>query len=213
MTEPHIVFENEEILLIDKPSGTAVQGGKDVAHPLDRELPKILGYQVYLVHRLDRDTSGLLLLAKSPSYASKWTKIIGGRLVQKEYTAICVGRLPKKQGTIRTSVMQHGDEKSAVTHFRVAAEREYDFDGEKTVLSRVELKLETGRMHQIRIHLAGEGNPIAGDDRHGNFRMNRILRKNLGVRRLLLCASSISLPIDGKNIVKTIELPECMKIV
>ena len=212
MTDVEIVFENEEILIINKPAGIAVQGGKDIAHPLDKELPEILGYPVHLVHRLDRDTSGLLIVAKSPLYAAKWTKLIGGKLVTKEYTAICAGRLSKKEGTIRSNIIQHGDEKNSVTHYKVLNEKEYDFEGEKITLSKISLKLETGRMHQIRIHLAKEGCPIAGDDKHGNFRLNKVLRKNLKIKNLLLCASTLTIPLNGKAFVITIPLPEYMNL-
>ena len=154
MKEIPVLFENEEILVINKPSGVAVQGGQGIAHPLDKELPIQVGYPVYLVHRLDRDTNGLMVVAKSPMAASKWTKLIGGKLVRKEYTAVCVGRMKDKKGTIRTAVLQHGDEKPAVTHYQVVEEKEVTVEESKIVLSTLKLQLETGRMHQIRIHLS-----------------------------------------------------------
>ena len=113
MTEIEIVFENEEILVINKPSGIAVQGGKGISHPLDKELPIQLGYPIHLVHRLDMDTAGLLIVAKSAFHAAKWTKLIGGKSVSKEYAAICSGRFKKPSGTIDTTVVQHGEEKRA----------------------------------------------------------------------------------------------------
>lgn len=213
MLDVEIVFENEEILIINKKAGCAVQGGKDISHPLDKELPAVLGYPIYLVHRLDRDTSGLLILAKSPLAAAKWTKLIGGKLVTKEYTAICAGSLSKKQGTIRSNIIQHGDEKNSITHYKVLAEKEFDFEGEKITLSKLLLKLETGRMHQIRIHLAKENCPIAGDDKHGNFKLNKMLKKNLKVKNLLLCASTLTIPLNGKAFVITIPLPDYMNLV
>ena len=84
MKQIDILFENDQILVINKPCGIAVQGGEGIAHPLDKELPAQLGYPVYLVHRLDRDTAGLMIVAKSPLYAAQWTKMIGGKLVRKE---------------------------------------------------------------------------------------------------------------------------------
>lgn len=200
-----VVYQNEEIIVINKPSGVAVQGGSGIAHPLDKELPLQLGYPIYLVHRLDRDTNGLMIVAKSSEAASKWTKLIGGKLVRKEYTAICAGTLNCKKGTIRTSVIQHGDEKPAVTHFEVMEEKEIIFEGqektEKIILSKVRLLLETGRMHQIRIHLARQGCPIAGDDKHGNFKVNKILKKVCGIKELQLTSSKLSIPLNGKQCV------------
>lgn len=204
MKEIPVLYENDEILVINKPSGVAVQGGAGIVHSLDRELPVQVGYPVYLVHRLDRDTCGLMVVAKSPLAAAKWTKMIGGKLVRKEYTAICVGTLSPKKGTIRSGVIQHGDEKTAVTHYQVVGEKEIEFESEKIILSTVKLQLETGRMHQIRIHLSKNGCPIAGDDKHGNFKINKLLRKAAGIKTLQLSATSISLPIDGRETVFTL---------
>ena len=201
MKEIPVLYENDEILVINKPSGVAVQGGAGIVHSLDKELPVQVGYPVYLVHRLDRDTCGLMVVAKSPLAAAKWTKMIGGKLVRKEYTAICVGTLSPKKGTIRSGVIQHGDEKTAVTHYQVVGEKEIEFESEKIILSTVKLQLETGRMHQIRIHLSKNGCPIAGDDKHGNFKINKLLRKAAGIKTLQLSATSISLPIDGRETV------------
>lgn len=200
-----VLYENDEILVINKPSGVSVQGGEGIAHPLDKELPLQLGYPVYLVHRLDKDTSGLMIVAKSSQAASRWTKLIGGKLVQKEYTALCIGKMPSVKGTIRTSVIQHGDEKPAVTHYEVAGEEVLEFEGTQIVLTKVHLKLETGRMHQIRIHLAKQNCPIAGDDRHGNFKLNKILKKAKGIKSLCLVSSRLSIPVDGKQMVLSIE--------
>lgn len=204
MKEIPVLYENDEILVINKPSGVAVQGGAGIVHSLDRELPVQVGYPVYLVHRLDRDTCGLMVVAKSPLAAAKWTKMIGGKLVRKEYTAICVGTLSPKKGTIRSGVIQHGDEKTAVTHYQVVGEKEIEFESEKIILSTVKLQLETGRMHQIRIHLSKNGCPIAGDDKHGNFKINKLLRKAAGIKTLQLSATSLSLPIDGRETVFTL---------
>ena len=211
MKQIPIIYENEEILIINKPAGIAVQGGKDIAHPLDKELAIQVGYPIYLVHRLDRDTAGLMIVAKSPLYAAQWTKIIGGRLVQKEYTAITIGSLKNKSGTFRTKIVQHGTEKPAITHYNIIEEKNINLQEEEITLSKFLLKLETGRMHQIRIHLANENCPIAGDDKHGNFKLNKKVRK-LGIKQLLLCASKLTIPLNGKNVVFEIPLPEYMNI-
>lgn len=205
-----VLFENDEILIINKPSKVAVQGGKDIAHPLDKELSTQLGYPIYLVHRLDRDTSGLMIVAKSPLYAAVWTKKIASKEVVKEYSAICIGKFSQKNGIITTNIVQHGSEKAAQTYYEVVEEKEFLFDekkdseSEKIVLSSVRLRLQTGRMHQIRIHLASINCPIAGDDKHGNFKLNKIVRKLCGIKNLKLCAYRLTVPIDGKR--KTFEV-------
>lgn len=207
MKKIDILFENDQILVINKPAGISVQGGQGIAHPLDKELPLQLGYPIFLVHRLDKDTEGLMVVAKSPLYAAQWTKMIGGKLVRKEYTAICIGKIETSKGTLKTSIVQHGNEKPAITHYEVLEERQIDCEGQKVIFSKIHLKLETGRMHQIRIHLAQKGCPIAGDDKHGNFKINKIIKKSLGLRQLQLAATNLTIPIEGKEKTISIECP------
>ena len=203
-----IVYENKEIIIINKPAGVSVQGGKGIAHPLDKELPKQTGYEIFLVHRLDKDTSGLMIAAKTKTAAAKWSKLVASRAVKKEYDAICIGTFSERQGVITDDVVQHGEIKRAVTQYAVSEVFEIDCGGEKLSLSLVHLMLETGRMHQIRIHLAKKGCPIAFDDKHGNFAKNKLLKKYCGTKRLLLCASKLSFPLSGKENTVRIELPE-----
>lgn len=203
-----IVYENEEIIIINKPAGVSVQGGEGVAHPLDRELPKQTGHEIFLVHRLDKDTSGLMIAAKTKPAAAKWSKLVASRAVKKEYDAICIGTFSERQGVITDDVVQHGEIKRAVTQYAVSEVFEIDCGGEKLSLSLVHLTLETGRMHQIRIHLAKKGCPIALDDKHGNFAKNKLLKKYCGTKRLLLCASKLSLPLSEKEKIMRIALPD-----
>lgn len=78
-----VIYENDEIILVNKEAGVSVQGGAGIAHPLDEELPKQLGCRIHLVHRLDKETAGILIVAKNPSAAAKWTKLIQTEQVQK----------------------------------------------------------------------------------------------------------------------------------
>ena len=203
-----IVYENEEIIIINKPAGVSVQGGEGIAHPLDKELPEQTGHEIFLVHRLDKDTSGLMIAAKTKAAAAKWSKLVASRAVKKEYDAICIGTFSERKGVITDDVVQHGEAKRAVTQYAVSEVFEIDCGGEKLSLSLVHLALETGRMHQIRIHLAKKGCPIAFDDKHGNFAKNKLLKKYCGTKRLLLCASKLSLPLSEKEKIVRIELPE-----
>ena len=206
-----IVYEDSEILLINKAAGVSVQGGVGIAHPLDEELAKQVGYKVHLVHRLDRETSGLLVVAKNPQAAKKWISLIAGKQVQKEYTALCFG-MPvlngkeAKKGTITDSVTKQGREQSAVTHFVV----EETQSAQGFVISRLHLVLGTGRMHQIRIHLAHAACPIIADDKHGNFKLNKLAKKMLKIKTLCLAATRITLPIGGKPRTFEVELPAHM---
>ena len=203
-----IVYENEEIIIINKPAGVSVQGGEGIAHPLDKELPEQTGHEIFLVHRLDKDTSGLMIAAKTKPAAAKWSKLVASRAVKKEYDAICIGTFSERKGVITDDVVQHGEIKRAVTQYAVSEVFEIDCGGEKLSLSLVRLALETGRMHQIRIHLAKKGCPIAFDDKHGNFAKNKLLKKYCGTKRLLLCASKLSFSLSGKENTVRIELPK-----
>ena len=200
-----VIYENKEILIVNKPAGVAVQGGADVAHPLDKELPQKLGYPIYLVHRLDMDTAGLMIIAKSPAAAAKWTKLIAEKSVQREYTAVCTGIFKKKSGTLTEEIFQHGIRKTAVTHYSVLRSFEFSCSDENISVNVVSLRLETGRMHQIRIHLAKENCPIIGDVKYGNFSLNKKLKKIAGVKKLFLAANKLVVPIAGEK--QTFEVP------
>ncbi len=209
-----VLYENEEILVINKPAGLAVQGGNGISHSLDKDFSQTLGYKIFLVHRLDRDTSGLMIVAKSAFAANKWTKLIGSKAAKKEYLALCAGTLKNKSGVIKDDLIQHGENKSAVTYYNVEKQwntsisPEYSQEITSVPLSLIRLKLETGRMHQIRIHLAKQNCPIAGDDQHGNFKINKLLKKQLKVKRLMLASVKLTIPIDGKEMFFEIPLPE-----
>lgn len=207
-----ILYENDEIIVINKPSGLAVQGGENISHSLDKDFSQQIGYKIFLVHRLDKDTAGLMIVAKNPKAASKWTKLIADKSVRKEYIAICAGTLNQKKGVIKEEVVQHGETKKAVTYYEVEQEADYvcQADGNKITLSKIRLKLETGRMHQIRIHLSKQNCPIAGDDQHGNFKINKVLKKELKIKKLLLASVSLTIPIDGTEKTFDIDLPEHM---
>ena len=205
MNDIPIIYQNSEIYIINKKAGMPVQGGEKIAHPLDEEFAKQVGQKVYLVHRLDKDTSGLMIVAKTPAAASKWTKLIGSKQVQKEYIAICTGTINPKRGEISEDIIQHGQSRRAVTHYKVEKEWEIEREGEASIkMCQIRLLLETGRMHQIRIHLAKQGCPIAGDDQHGNFKMNKVLRKAAGIKHLQLFSVKLTLPLEGS--IKTFEI-------
>lgn len=213
-----VLFENEEIILINKESGVAVQGGKGIFHPLDQELSESLGYRIHLVHRLDKETSGILVVAKNSAAASKWTRLIGEKDVRKEYVALCVGTPAvggKKcdSGTLEDIVEAHGRHQKAVLHFKVEEkffveiprkEGDENSGPEKIEVSRIRIVLGTGRMHQIRIQMAKSGCPIVADDQHGDFKANKKLRR-VGMKKLCLAAVKLTVPL-GKGR-RTFEIP------
>lgn len=187
-----IVFENDELLVVDKPSGLAVQGGERVGRSVDAILRARYASAPeppLLVHRLDKDTSGLLVVAKGRRAAGRLSAALASKGVRKEYLAICAGRPFSDRGTIDADVVQRGRGKPSLTRYRVLMASES--------FSVLSLELGTGRMHQIRIHLAGEGTPVLGDDKYGDFPLNKRLRKEFGLKRLLLHARRLTLPDDG----------------
>ena len=226
MKDVSIIFENDEILLVNKESGVSVQGGAGIAHPLDEEIPKQLGYKIYLVHRLDKETAGILIVAKTSAAAAKWTKLIQTEQVKKVYKAVCFGLplingKPAKKGCLTGTVEAHGRSQNAELFFEVeksAKEKissintETNEVSEKEIeLSKIRITLGTGRMHQIRIQMAKAGAPLAGDDKHGNFKLNKIARK-VGIKKLQLAATKLTIPVEGKPRTFEIPLPEHFKI-
>jgi 23S rRNA pseudouridine955/2504/2580 synthase len=190
----HILAQNEELALVLKPAGLATQPGAGVKACLIDALEEQWGKRPYLIHRLDQDTEGVMAVALTGAAAKSYSGLIASHRARKVYAAIVAGKMPRKDGVIRAGIMQHGDEKEAVTHYRVLAAA--SLDGREYGL--LELRLETGRMHQIRIHLARSGCPILMDDKHGDFKLNRELKKQYKMKRLLLLAKSLSLG-EGKG--------------
>ncbi|MDR3335128.1 MAG: RluA family pseudouridine synthase [Treponema sp.] len=197
-----ILFENDDCIVFNKPAGLSVQGGSQVGISLDTILAARWSPRPLLVHRLDKDTSGLILVAKHREAAARCATLFSGRHLTKRYLAICARRPPAEAGCIRLNLAIRGVEKHAETQYtRVSGTSDF---------SCLALELGTGRMHQIRRHLAQTGNPILGDDKYGDFALNKELRKTRGLRRLLLHASRLVInePALGLVLDITAPLPE-----
>lgn len=215
-----ILFENDDVVVIDKPYGMVVHPGAGV---LMREtvvgeilmrypdLPVSNGEdRPGVVHRLDKDTSGVLLLAKTEAslkfYIEAWKK----HHVEKVYFGLVAGKVVPKTGTIEAPVSRSikdrkkmtaksGIGKMAITHYEVM---DYfsDFDFPVTL---VKIRIETGRTHQIRVHFAAIGFPVVGDDVYGNRHVNAFFAKEFGLKRQFLHAQSLEFPLMGsKKILK-----------
>jgi len=187
-----IIYEDSSCIVINKPCGLAVQGGKGIGESLDSLLSQSRQQRPLLVHRLDRDTSGLILVAKDKASAAVYSRLLVCRAVVKRYLATCKGRPARDEGTISADLEIRGMKKSSETRYRLIENFGDDF-------SLLELELGTGRMHQIRRHLALTGNPVLGDDKYGDFSLNHLLRKTMKLNKLLLHASRLIIPETGGN--------------
>jgi 23S rRNA pseudouridine955/2504/2580 synthase len=175
-----ILYEDEDCLVINKPSGLSTQGGVGIRVSLDDLLSELREPRPLLVHRLDKDTSGTILVAKNKASAARYARLISGREFKKIYLALCWGLPKPPDGLIEEPLWVKGVGKKSLTFYRTISQ-----NGKYALL---ELELGTGRIHQIRRHLALLGNPILGDDKYGDFMLNKKLRKEKGLRHLLLHA-------------------------
>ncbi|MDR2597135.1 MAG: RluA family pseudouridine synthase [Treponema sp.] len=198
-----ILYEDNLVIVINKPAGLAVQGGKGIKSSLDKILAETRTPPPLLVHRLDKDTSGIILTAKTREAAARFSRLIGtGSQSVKQYTAVCSGCPVKKEGVITLEIPVHGSIKKSKTSYKVINSHKLS----DMVFSVLELELGTGRMHQIRRHLAMIGNPVLGDDKYGDFKLNKKLRKT-GVKRLLLHSSRLIIK-DEINLNLSAPLPD-----
>ncbi|HVI57637.1 MAG TPA: RluA family pseudouridine synthase [Luteimonas sp.] len=200
-----IVFEDARLLAISKPSGIASHGGSGISFGVIETLRALRPNQpLELVHRLDRDTSGLMVVAKKRSALTELQALMRedhGAGLRKRYLALLAGRMP--DGVMSVDVPLHvglrqGGErhvqvddagKPSLSHFRVLERR----GGQ----SYCEVRIETGRTHQIRVHAQHIGHPVAGDDKYGDADANRRLREQVGLKRLFLHAASLEFALDG----------------
>jgi 23S rRNA pseudouridine955/2504/2580 synthase len=208
-TKLEVVFEDEAILVINKPAGLAVHEGKTVSK---RE--SILGIlekryrdspiRPRLVHRLDKDTSGLLIVAKNQQAADAFIDTFESGDTGKEYLCMVVGKVPYDDGKIDFPLPgRTGNLVRAVTRYRIIKRFA------ETTLVRA--TIETGRLHQIRLHFAELGYPVVMDDQHGDFGFNKRFRKEYGLKRQFLHAQRLTLNYAGKLREWTASLPKDLR--
>jgi 23S rRNA pseudouridine955/2504/2580 synthase len=196
-----VLFEDEHLLAIDKPAGVAVHGGSGVSFGVIEQLRMARPQAPFLelVHRLDRETSGILLLAKKRSALRQLQDQFRQRDTGKTYLALVAGQWPAHRKVLDKSLHKYllPDGERRV---RVVAKDDPDAMSALTLVkvrqqaagfSLLEVTIRTGRTHQIRVHLASEGCPIAGDDKYGDFELNKALLRAPGsaaLKRMFLHA-------------------------
>jgi 23S rRNA pseudouridine955/2504/2580 synthase len=218
-----ILLEDDHLIALDKPAGVAVHGGSGVSFGVIEQLRRARPQAKFLelVHRLDRETSGILLVAKKRSALTNLQDQFRERETGKTYLALVVGQWPANKKVLDKPLVkfllpskdgQDGERRVKVTS-------KDDPEGMKSVtlvkiaqkaekFTLLEVTIKTGRTHQIRVHLASEGFPIAGDDKYGDFEVNKALQKQ-GLKRMFLHAWCLQFnhPATGERVALMAELP------
>ena len=218
LAAPPVLYEDDALIALDKPSGLAVHGGSGIAFGVIERLRHARPGAKFLelVHRLDRDTSGVLLVAKKRAALTGLHAELREGRVDKRYYVLVRGKwrdaMRRVELSLETWVTGDGERRVRVDRdgrvARTVFRRVRTWPDLDPPLSLLEAELETGRTHQIRVHLTHLGYPLAGDDKYGDFAWNKVLSKQ-GLKRMFLHAHRIRFahPVDGQEIVVESPLP------
>lgn len=213
-----VVYEDESILVIDKPAGVAVHGGSGVDFGVIEQLRRArpMARFLELAHRLDRETSGLLVIGKKRAALTRLHDLFRDGGIDKRYLALVKGHWRDKLRNVKLPLLKYqtaeGERRVRVSPDGKEAHSVMRLQGRwqtaHGVFSLLEVELRTGRTHQIRVHLAHLGFPILGDEKYGDFALNRDLQKT-GLKRMFLHAASMRLPhpMTGSALALTSALP------
>ncbi|HSD60849.1 MAG TPA: RluA family pseudouridine synthase [Burkholderiales bacterium] len=211
---PSVIYQDEALLVLDKPSGWAVHGGSGVSlgvvEQLRAEHPEWKFLE--LVHRLDRETSGVLLLARKRAALLELHRQLREGETEKVYLVLVKGRWRGNLRNVRLPLEKRlgaaGEKKVRVSEAGQAAHTVFRLQRAWREFSLLEAELRTGRTHQIRVHLSHLGYPIAGDDRYGDFDLNKALARQ-GLKRMFLHARRMVLrhPVSGERLALEAPLP------
>ncbi|MFZ2525804.1 MAG: RluA family pseudouridine synthase [Candidatus Ferrigenium altingense] len=200
-----IIYEDDALLAVNKPSGVAVHGGSGVSFGVIEQMRRARPQAKFLelVHRLDRETSGVLLLAKKRSALTAMHEIMREGNSDKRYFALVLGQWKNVKQHVKLPLHKfdtpQGEKRVMVREDGQASHTIFTLLKSWPEFSLLEAQLKTGRTHQIRVHLSHLGFPIAGDDKYGDFARNKALMKQ-GLKRMFLHAHSISFshPLTGE---------------
>lgn len=216
-----VVFEDEYLLVIDKPAGVAVHGGSGVAFGVIEQLRRARPQARFLelVHRLDRETSGLLVLAKKRTALVNLHEQMRGSALDKRYFACVAGHFENARQHVKLPLYKYttpeGERRVRVQDDGIASHTVFNRIEVMPGFTLLEAELKTGRTHQIRVHLAHSGFPILGDEKYGDFALNKALARsgaNPGLKRMFLHAHSLTFthPISGEITTVVAPMPpEC----
>jgi 23S rRNA pseudouridine955/2504/2580 synthase len=213
-----VIYEDAALIAVDKPAGLAVHGGSGISHGAIERLRAARPRERFLelVHRLDRDTSGVLLVAKKRSALTALHRLLREGGVEKSYVAVVAGRWQGGERELRAALHKYvtaaGERRVAVREEGRPALTRVRPLAVSDEFSALEVRLLTGRTHQIRVHLAHAGHPVVGDAKYGDFALNRRLARE-GAARLMLHARRIAFahPADGRRISFAAPLPADMR--
>jgi 23S rRNA pseudouridine955/2504/2580 synthase len=198
-----ILYEDEHLIAVNKPAGLAVHPGSGIEGATLVDLARAYvgttpegEFAPSPGHRLDRDTSGVVLIAKTRRCMVRFAELFAAGEVKKRYLALVKGQLTPPQGTLDLPLAEHQQTRrsresrgvnlqEAITHYETVSA--------SSLVSLLECRIETGRTHQIRRHLEAAGHPIAGDRRYGDFPFNRQLKAQSGLKRMFLHAQTLEL--------------------
>ncbi|WBS05865.1 23S rRNA pseudouridine(955/2504/2580) synthase RluC [Pseudoduganella sp. SL102] len=216
-----VIYEDAHLLVIDKPAGVAVHGGSGVSFGVIEQLRASRPDAKFLelVHRLDRETSGLLLLAKKRSALTSLHEQMRDGETDKRYLALATGDWKNKRQHVKAPLHKYttgdGERRVAVMETGMPSHTVFSLLRKYREFALLEAELKTGRTHQIRVHLQSTGFPIAGDDKYGDFALNKALQKRtVPLKRMFLHAHQITFrhPESGKIMTLNAPLaPECEK--
>ncbi|MDZ4203133.1 MAG: RluA family pseudouridine synthase [Gallionella sp.] len=200
-----ILYEDDALLAVNKPAGTAVHGGSGVSFGVIEQLRRARPQAKFLelVHRLDRETSGVLLVAKKRSALTAMHEIMREGNSDKRYYALVLGQWRNARQHVKLPLYKfdtpQGEKRVMVREDGQQAHTIFSLQKSWEGFSLLEAELKTGRTHQIRVHLSHLGFPIAGDDKYGDFARNKVLMKQ-GLKRMFLHAHSIAFnhPLSGE---------------
>jgi len=215
---PPILYEDEHLIAVDKPAGMAAHGGSGIAFGLIEQVRAARPDQPFLelAHRLDRETSGILLLAKTRRALVGLHEQLREGCIDKRYLALVKGDWRNDRQHVRAALAKYqtreGERRVAVHAEGLPSHTIFNLRERFGRFSLLEAELKTGRTHQIRVHLAHLGFPVVGDDKYGDFELNRqVARGSFGARlgRMFLhaCATRFAHPVSGAAVDLLAPLP------